>query len=164
MSPSQNLCFQIFWLNPYQFLPQSFCWSLHLNSNETLLTVIYSRSDLKFLHLSLWNPLVRALAWLDNKLNIDLTLSMNFTVRVIDSPFSFSFLISTKKVMYFLVFSPENSTTLQILLQTLILNQQLYLESLWKITGICLVFCILNSRYYVHYCYIFLFQDSDQKL
>ena len=45
----------------------------------------------------------------DNELDINLKISINFILYVIDLPLSSSFLISTEKVIYFSVFSPKHS-------------------------------------------------------
>ena len=46
---------------------------------------------------------------LDNELDINLKLSINFILYVIVLPLSRSFLIGTEKVMYFSVFFPKHS-------------------------------------------------------
>ena len=81
--------------------------------NEPPLTVMYSRSDLQFLHWSLWSPSTRLPARLDSKLAINITLSRNFMLYVIVL-FSFSFLIGTECTNDLL----RTQTALQTLLPT----------------------------------------------
>ena len=46
---------------------------------------------------------------LDNEANINLMLSINFSLYMAALPFSYSFLIGAEKVIYFSVFSPKQS-------------------------------------------------------
>ena len=46
---------------------------------------------------------------LDSEVDINLKLSINFSLYVIVLPLSSSFLIGTEKVIYFSVFSPKHS-------------------------------------------------------
>ena len=50
-----------------------------LNINDPSLTVMYSRSNMQSLYLSLWIPSARLSARLDSELDIDFTLSVNFS-------------------------------------------------------------------------------------
>ena len=47
---------------------------------------------------------------LDNEVDINLKLSINFNLYVIVLPLSSSLLIGTEKVIYFSVFSPKHSS------------------------------------------------------
>ena len=82
---------------------------LAVDTFEYQYAIIDSRSDLQFLHLSLWSPLARLSDRLDSELDINLTLLMNFILYGIALPFSFSFLTGTENLMYFSMFSPKYS-------------------------------------------------------
>ena len=68
-----------------------------------------SREDLQSMHLLQWNPSDKLSTRLDSEVDINLKLSINFSLYVIVLPLSSSFLIGTEKVIYFSVFSPKHS-------------------------------------------------------
>ena len=80
-----------------------------MNIDEPSLTVMYSKSDFQFLYLPLRSPSERLYAITDSELVINIKLFINFNLYVIVLLFSFSFLIGTKNMMYFSVFSPRHS-------------------------------------------------------
>ena len=53
------------------------------------------------MHLSQWNPFDKLSTRLDNELDINLKLSINFVLYVIILPLSRFFLTGTEKVIYF---------------------------------------------------------------
>ena len=61
------------------------------------------------MHWSQWNPFDKLSTRLDNALDINQKLSINFTLYVIVLPLWKIFLIGTEKVIYFSVFSPKYS-------------------------------------------------------
>ena len=63
---------------------------------------MYSRSDLQFLHFSLWSPSTRLSARLDSKLAINIKLSRNFISYVIVLWFSFFFFDRYRECSVFL--------------------------------------------------------------
>ena len=87
--------------------------SSHLHTNKPQLTVMYSRSKLQVLHLSLKNPLVILSVRTENEHNKNLTLSMTIILHVI----ILLLLIGTAILIYFSFFSlklsncPSNSFT-----------------------------------------------------
>ena len=82
---------------------------MHLHINLLSPIDIYSRPDLHFLHFLLRRPSNKLSARLDNELDINLKLSINFNLYVIVLPLSSSLLIGTEKVIYFSVLSPKHS-------------------------------------------------------
>ena len=60
------------------------------------------------LHLSLRSFSDKLSTRLDNKVDINIKLSINFNLYVIVLPLSSSFLIGIEKVIYFSVFSPKH--------------------------------------------------------
>lgn len=103
----------IFCYVPIKHFLIAYLHSTHLNTNEPQLTVMYSRSKLQVLHLSLKNPLVILSIRIENEHNINLTLSMTIILHVIILPL----LIGTAILIYFSLFSlklsncPSNSFT-----------------------------------------------------
>ena len=81
---------------------------MHLKTDKQLLIAMYARSDLQFLHFSLWSLLAIFSARLDCEIYINFTLSMSFIMYVIALLFSFSF-IRINKIMYFSIYSPKHS-------------------------------------------------------
>ena len=71
------------------------------------------------MHLSLWSPSDKLSTRLDNELDINLKLSINFSSYLIALPLSSSFLIGTKKCYIFLYFLPSIQVEHQILLVAL---------------------------------------------
>ena len=61
------------------------------------------------MHLLQWNPSDKLSTRLDSEVDINLKLSINFSLYVIVLLLSSSFLIGTEKVIYFSVFSPKHS-------------------------------------------------------
>ena len=119
---------------------------MQLNTNVSSLTVMNWRSDLKFLHLSLWIPLARLSAILDSEFDINLTLLMNSILYVIALLFPFSFLIGTENVIYFFMFSPNHSNcSSNSPANSLIVKWYSWLEPLWNTIGIS--FCVLYLRF-----------------
>ena len=70
---------------------------------------MYSRQDLRSIHLSLLIISERLSARLDNEPDINLKLSINFILYVIVLLFSIFLFIGTENVIYFSVFSPRHS-------------------------------------------------------
>ena len=81
---------------------------IQLNINSSCLVDIYSRQDLQSVHLSLRSPSERLSIRLNNDLDINLKLTINFILYVIVLPLP-SFLIGTEKEIYYSVFYPKNS-------------------------------------------------------
>ena len=89
------------------------------------------------MHLLLWNPSDKLSARLDSEVDINLKLSINFSLYVIVLPLSSSFLIGTEKVIYFSVFSPKHSNwPSNSFANCLIIKWLSYVEPLWNTTGI----------------------------
>ena len=82
--------------------------SKHLKINWLSLKDILSSLDLQSVNLLLWILSNEFLTCFDNEVDIYLKLSINFNLHVIFLPLSSFFLIGTKKVIYFSVFSPKN--------------------------------------------------------
>ena len=61
------------------------------------------------MNLLQWNPSDKLSTRLDSEVDINLKLSINFSLYVIVLLLSSSFLIGTEKVIYFSVFSPKHS-------------------------------------------------------
>ena len=61
------------------------------------------------MHLSLRSPSDKLSTRFDNELDINLKLSINFILYVIDLPLSISFLIGAEKEIYLSAFSPKHS-------------------------------------------------------
>ena len=61
------------------------------------------------MHLLHWNPSDKLLTRLDSEVDINLKLSINFSLYVIVLLLSSPFLIGTEKAIYFSVSSPEHS-------------------------------------------------------
>ena len=70
---------------------------------------MYSRQDLQSVHSLLQSPSERLSTRLDNELEINLKLLINFILYIIVLQLSSSFLIGTEKVIYFSVFSHKHS-------------------------------------------------------
>ena len=64
---------------------------------------------MKSMFLSQWNPSDKLSIRFDNELEMNLKLSINVILYVIDLPLSSSSLIGTGKVIYHSVFSPRHS-------------------------------------------------------
>ena len=100
---------------------------------------IYSRQDLYFIYFLLWHPLDKLLIRLDNELDINLKLSINFNLYKIVLPLP-SFTISTEHVIYFSVFSNNHSNSF---VHSLIIKWLSYVETLWITTGIFFSICMI---------------------
>ena len=64
------------------------------------------------MHLSLWNISDKYLTSFDSDVDINIKLSINFILYLIDLPLSSSSLTGTEKVIYFPVLSPKHSNWL----------------------------------------------------
>ena len=62
-----------------------------------------------FIFILLWSLSDKYLTSFDNEVDVNLNLSINFSLYVTVLPLSSSFLIGTEKVIYFSVFSPKHS-------------------------------------------------------
>ena len=121
--------------NNQEFSFQSFS-ILFFTSSMTL----YSRQELQFMHLILWSPWKRLSTRLDNELDINLKLSINFMLYEIVFPFSSYFFIGTEEVLHFSVFSLRHSNC-RSNSSVIFLIIRWYLEPLWNIKGSS--FCVL---------------------
>ena len=88
------------------------------------------------MHLLQWNPSDKLSTRLDSEVDINLKLSINFSLYEIILLLSSSFLIGTEKVIYFFVFSPKNSNWPSNSFANLIIKWLSYVEPLWHTTGI----------------------------
>ena len=89
------------------------------------------------MHLLQWNPSDKLSTRLDSEININLKLSINFSLYVIVSVLSSSFLIGTEKVIYFSLFSPKHSNWPTNSFAKCFIKKWLsYVEPLWNTTGV----------------------------
>ena len=128
MSPSQNS--NVFADRFIKSLLKCLLWFLlhfkQLKINWLSFIFMCSRQDLQSLHLLLWNPSERLSTRLDNKMDINLKLSMNFILYVTASSFSSSFLIGTESYTYFVFFPkhsncPSNSSTSSLIRKMIVI-------------------------------------------
>ena len=99
------------------------------------------------MHLLQWNPSGKLSTRLDIEVDINLKLSINFSLYVIVLLSSSSFLIRTEKVIYFSVFSPKHSNwPSNYFASSLIMTWLSYVETLWYTTGISFGVLYLKSQ------------------
>ena len=105
----------IFFFNSSSSLIENLYWQLY--SIKLLLTFLYSRKQLQFLHLRLWIPPFKLSTRFDSDVAINPILFMNFILYDINSVvlllflpiFTTSFFIGMGKVLYFSLFSAIQS-------------------------------------------------------
>lgn len=90
------------------------------STSKPFLTLIYSKQDLRYLHLPLWGPSLQLSARIDSEVDIYLTLSIIFILHVTVLPFSISFVLVLKRLCTFLYFLPDTWIALQTFQPTLL--------------------------------------------
>ena len=111
---NSNVFFNFFF-NSSSSLIENLYWQLY--SIKLLLTFLYSRKQLQFLHLRLWIPPFKLSTRFDSDVAINPILFMNFILYDINSVvlllflpiFTTSFFIGMGKVLYFSLFSAIQS-------------------------------------------------------
>ena len=104
-----------FLINPFIGFNCRFWHLLHLYCNLLFLTPIKSHTDFIFIFSlqSLHSLLLisdKLSTRLDHEANINLKLSINFSLCVVVLPLSSAFLTGIEKLIYFSIFSPKHSS------------------------------------------------------